>query len=339
MVKMQNETLLTISERTGFSASTVSRVLSGQAEKYRISSRTIELIKNEAERCNYAPSILAQGLRTNKTKTIGFLIPSIENPYFANMANTVIREAKSYGYTVVLVDTMENEDNESQGIASLLSRKVDGILLVPCGRNPAKIEAVNRNDVPVVLIDRYYKDTELSYVCTNNFLGGLEATRYLLSQGHRRIVCIQGTPYSMPVIERDRGYTEALEEIGLGQQAHIAGKDFSIQNGYLETKLALSSTTPPTAVFTQSNTILLGAIKAIRESGLKIPDDISIISFDNNTFLDFLDPAITRVSQPVEEIGILSVKILLQSIDNHSNENTQLQLPPRLIVCNSVKTI
>ncbi len=335
----KKNTIISISERTGFSISTVSRVLSGKAEAARISKSTVETIQQEARRCNYKPSLLAKGLRTNKTNTIGLVIPSIENVYFSNLASTIIRDARSHGYTTVTVDTMENEENERNSVDSLLARNVDGIIVTPCGQDPAWLEEINRHTAPVVLIDRYFNSTELPYVCTDNYQGGYEATRYLLNSGHERILCIQGTPHSMPVRERVRGHLDALRSKGLEDGARIVGDSFSIQNGYLETKLALNAATRPTAIFALSNTILLGAIKAIKESGLRVPDDISIITFDNNTFLDFMDPPITRMSQPVNEIGTLAVKLLIQSINEKHPVDTKLQLQPQLIVCESVANI
>ena len=266
----KKSTIVSISERTGFSVSTVSRVLNGKAELARISKSTVEAIQEEAKRCNYRPSLLAKGLRTSKTDTIGLVIPSMENLYFANLASTIIRDARAYGYTTVTVDTMEDEHNERNGIESLLARNVDGIIVTPCGQDPEWLENINR---------------------------------YLLNNGHENILCIQGTPYSMPVRERVRGYIDALRDKGLDARARIVGDSFSIQNGYLETKLALNSPSRPTAIFALSNTILLGAIKAIKESELVMPDDISAVTFDNNTFLDFIDPPITRMSQPENEIG------------------------------------
>lgn len=117
------ETLVTISKRTGFAISTVSRVLNGQAEKYRISRKTVELILAEARRCDYTPSLLAKGLRMKRTNTLGLLIPQVSNPYFADIASAIIREARSHGYTVMVVDTMENEENEQEGIRTMLSRR------------------------------------------------------------------------------------------------------------------------------------------------------------------------------------------------------------------------
>ncbi|WP_298031059.1 LacI family DNA-binding transcriptional regulator [uncultured Alistipes sp.] len=332
------ETLVTISKRTGFAISTVSRVLNGQAEKYRISSKTVELILEEARRCDYTPSLLAKGLRMKHTNTLGLLIPSVANPYFADISSVVIQEAKSRGYTVMVVDTMENEANEREGIRTMLSRRVDGIVVVPCGQTPEYLEQVNRS-VPVVLIDRYFEQTSLPYVSTDNYCGGMDATRMLLKNGHRNIVCIQGVPYSMPNRQRVRGFLDALAQEGIEGQAAVTGNDFSIQNGYIETKLALNRPDPPTAIFALSNTILLGAVKAIRESGLHIPEDISLVSFDNNPYLDFLVPAITRISQPLEDIGKMAVKLLLESIQEGKRSQTQIQLAPNMILCDSVRPL
>lgn len=296
------ETLVTISKRTGFAISTVSRVLNGQAEKYRISRKTVELILAEARRCDYTPSLLAKGLRMKRTNTLGLLIPQVSNPYFADIASAIIREARSHGYTVMVVDTMENEENEQEGIRTMLSRRVDGIVAVPCGRTPDHLEKVDRS-VPVMLVDRSFERTSLPYACTDNYRGGVEATRILLQSGHRRIACIQGVPHSMPNRRRVQGYLDALRQAGLQEEAIITGDAFSLENGYRQTKLAVDGPDRPTAIFALSNTILLGAVKAIRESGLRIPEDISVVSFDDNPYLDFLVPAITRIGQPVEEIG------------------------------------
>ena len=316
------ETLVTISKRTGFAISTVSRVLNGQAEKYRISRKTVELILAEARRCDYTPSLLAKGLRMKRTNTLGLLIPQVSNPYFADIASAIIREARSHGYTVMVVDTMENEENEQEGI-------------VPCGRTPDHLEKVDRS-VPVMLVDRSFERTSLPYVCTDNYRGGVEATRILLQRGHRRIACIQGVPHSMPNRRRVQGYLDALRQAGLQEEAIITGDAFSLENGYRQTKLAVAGPDRPTAIFALSNTILLGAVKAIRESGLRIPEDISVVSFDDNPYLDFLVPAITRIGQPVEEIGKTAVRLLLESIREEVCCRTQLQLPPERIFRDSV---
>ena len=187
---MKKETLVSIAERSGCSISTVSRVLSGNAAKYRISQRTVARVTEEVKRCNYTPSLLAKGLRTNRTDTIGLLIPNIENSFFANVAGVVIRESRNYNYKVVVVDTQRNEQD---GLSALLARRVDGIIAAPCGNDAALFASVQEGGMPLVLIDRYLPDAGmLSYVTTDNYRGAVMAAEYLLENGHRRIACIQG---------------------------------------------------------------------------------------------------------------------------------------------------
>lgn len=324
------ETLSTMAERLGYSATTISRVLSGKAEKYRISPDTVNAVLREARRCNYSPSVAAQSLRTRRSNTIGLLLPSVANPYFADMASVIITELNSAGYTTIVVDTMESEQRLSESARSLISRQVDGILAVPCGEKGMDLEMLSAQ-IPVVLIDRYYEDTSLPYVTTNNYQGGLDATRHLLSRGHTRISCIQGVQSSMPNKERVRGYVKAMEDEGLAQDIDIIGNEFSVQNGYLETKLLMSRAQRPTAIFALSNTIMLGALKAIREAGLHIPEDVALISFDNNLYMDYMTPSITRISQPVEDMAKLAVKILLDKIKGASNCGSQLRLSPIMV--------
>lgn len=337
---MKKETLVTIAERAECSVSTVSRVLSGHAAKYRISPRTVARVMEEVKRFNYTPSLLAKGLRTNRTDTIGLLIPNIENSFFAQVAGVVIREARSYNYKVVVVDTQEDERNEADGLSALLARRVDGIVAAPCGSDPALFASVQQGGVPLLLIDRYLPGAEqLSYVTTDNYRGAVMATEYLLENGHSRIACIQGTPHSMPVRDRVQGYGDTLRRHGLAERIEVSGEDFSVRNGYLETKLALARTPCPTAIFALSNLILLGVVKAVHESGLRIPEDISVVSFDDNLLFNYLDPAITCIGQPTAEIGALAVKLLIRAIREPEAEPSHLQLPPSLIVRRSVRNL
>ena len=130
-----------------------------------------------------------------------------------------------------------------------------------------------------------------------------------------------------------------MTEEGYEEHIRIVGNEFSIQNGYLETKLLLESANPPTAIFTLSNTITLGALKAIREASLKIPEDISLLSFDNYSYMDYMEPPITRISQPTEDMGKLATKILFDRIDSVPNNTSQLKLSPSLIAKESVASI
>jgi LacI family transcriptional regulator len=337
---MKKETLSSIAQRTHCSVTTVSRVLNGMAQKYRISQTTADHILSEAQNCRYVPSMLAKGLRTNKTETIGLLVPSIENTFFAHIASVIIREAKAFDYKIVVADTEENESDERRDILGLLAHNVDGILSIPCANSPETFLKINSNGTPVVLVDRYFSDNkDLSYVTTDNYKGATMATEYLIQNGHRRILCIQGPPKSTIVEARVNGYIDTLKKYSLADNMMVSGDNFSIQNGYIETKLALNAHPQPTAIFALSNTILLGAIKAIKESNMHIPDDISLISFDDSILFNYLNPAITCINQPSQEIGSLAVKILMKIIKDEQSEPTHLLLPPSLIERHSVKNI
>lgn len=329
-------TLDTIARNTGFSKSTISRVLNNKAYSSRISKETVDIILDEAERCGYTPNLVAKNLRKNHTQTIGLLVPSLSNPYFAEIASVIISEAQKCGYTTLVSDTKEDEELQNSSITTLISRPVDGIIIVPCGNNPAYLEQTNNQCIPVILVDRYYENSPLPYVVTNNFQGGCLATSLLIRNGHRDIACIQGPPTATPNKKRIEGYLSVLKENGLEDGATIVGNEFSVQNGYLETKLLLNNEKRPTAIFALSNTIGLGAIKAIREARLKIPDDISLVSYDNNIYLDYLEPSITRIGQMVDEMGKMAVRLLHESISGHKEIRSQIELSPEMILRESV---
>ncbi|MBQ3711501.1 MAG: LacI family DNA-binding transcriptional regulator [Bacteroidales bacterium] len=331
------ETLASMAVRLGCSQTTISRVLNGKGKKYRISDATVKKVLAEAQRCKYSTSLVAHHLRKNKTESIGLLIPSVANPFFADMASVIISEAHSRNYVTIIVDMQEDGSNQDEALAALLERQVDGVIVVPCADNPTLLEEIDRTVVPVVLVDRYYENIPLSYVTTNNYKGGLLATELMLENRHKRIACVQGFPNAMPTIMRVKGYCDAMEKAGLADNELIVGGEFSTQNGYLETKLLLGENPRPTAIFALSNTILLGAIKAIREAGLKIPEDISVISFDNNRYLDYMVPPIHRIGQPVEDMAILASRILFEKINGNNPEQVRrLALSPKLIAGESV---
>ena len=299
----------------------------------------VDIILNEAERCGYTPNLIAKNLRINKSQTIGLLVPSLANPYFAEIASVIVLESRKYGYTTIVADTMENENMQNAAITNILTRQVDGIIIVPCGSNPAYLEQTNKQCVPIILVDRYYENSPLPYVVTNNFHGGYMATSLLVRNGHKDIACIQGPPAAMTNRKRIAGYMSVLKENRLEDRAIITGNEFSIQNGYLETKLLLNNERRPTAIFALSNNIGLGAIKAIREARLRIPEDISLISFDNYLYLDFLEPPVTRIGQMVDEMGKMAVKLLNESIANHREIKSQIELSPEMIMRESVSPI
>ena len=202
------------------------------------------------------------------------------------------------------------------------------------GESPEMLERISRS-VPVVLIDRYFPDTTLPYVCTDNYYGGLSATRHLIRKGYRNLLAIQGVLTSMPNKERVRGFEDAVRNSGEKNIRYaVTGDGFSSENGYESTMKVLESGNPPDAIFAFSTTIMLGVLTAIREKGLRIPDDIGIISFDNNRFLDYLDPPITRIEQPAPQIGRTATDMLVKMIEGSPTEDSmkgQISIRPFLV--------
>ena len=322
--------IFSISERTGYSASTVSRVLSGKAQKYRISQTAVDIITQEAARSHYQPNLVAQSLRTQKTRTIGLLVPGIENPFFSNLAAILINLLDARGYHTLLADSRESEDEEMQELRMFQSRGVDGIICVPVSATPFVHEEVSRQ-VPLVLIDRYFRDTILPYVCTDNYAGARMATEWLMERGYHRILAIQGVPVSMPNQERVRGFLDTLE--GNPVSFDVAGDAFSVENGFRETLRAFDGHCEPyDAIFAFSATILLGAIQALRQLNLRIGKDVGIVSFDNNGFLEFLEPAITCVEQPLHESSEMAVDMLFSLMEARRQQAPEPETLQRLLL-------
>lgn len=332
---MKRSKLSDISARTGLSVTTVSRVLNGKSKQFRISEKSQHIIHEAVRELHYRPNVVARTLRKNESRTLGLLVPSIENPFFASIAGAVIRRASQYGYPVMLIDTRENPAEEDLAIDTLLERSVDGIIMVPCASEAGRLEAVSR-EKPLVLIDRYFEAADIPYVCTDNFHGAYVATQMLLQAGHKKIMCIRGVPSSVTSRRRVEGYMQALREAGLENEAFVCGDSFSIDNGYTETRRAIESGHGFTAVFALSSTNLLGALSALRESNVSIPQEVSLISFDDNVFLNYLNPSISCVSQPVEEIGVAAVKMLMDKIQSDIPVGPMVEIPPRLITRDSV---
>jgi len=334
-------TLKFIADQLGISVTTVSRTLSGQASRYRISKQTESAVRQLAKEFNFVPNHLARGLRLKKTQTIGLVIPDISNPFFAGIAHEVTLGTRKHGYSIILCDSQEDTALEAQSIALLSSQRVEGIVLCPVGLSSGHLSRFGQHSLPVVLVDRYFPDIPLPYVGADNLSGAKDATRFLIENGHRRIACLQGLRGTSPNEFRLRGYKEALADHQLPvDDSLIAGDSFGEQSGYIETKLLLRTRKDVTAILAFSNLIALGALRALAEEKLRIPDDISIIAFDDQPYAAYLDTPMTTVAQPFSEMGEVAVKLLFDQIQSPQREpKGGILLPTRLIVRRSVRKI
>lgn len=338
-MKSSNVTLKNIADQLNVSVTTVSRVLNGKSDRYRISKETQELINTAAKELNYSPNQLARGLRLKRTNTIGYIIPDISNPFFSSIAKSVEKSARKSGYSILLCDSEENTKIEENLLQLMVDRKVDGLIISPVGLEVNHLLKISQKNIPIVLLDRYFPELNYPFVTSDNYKGALEAVNMIIDYGHRRIACIQGLVNTSPNNDRVRGYIDAHKNHDLSvDKKLIVGDSFGEENGYIETKLLLKQDNPPTALFAVSNLISLGAIRAISEEGLKIPDDISMVSFDDQPYSGFLSTPMTTVSQQNAQIGQIAIKLLIDHIEsNRQLEPKGIFLPTKLISRDSVK--
>lgn len=333
---MKRGTLTELARLTGFSKTTISRVLSGKADEHRVSNETARRILAIHKLMAGETETRAQRLRNNSEMTLGLAVPAISNPFFADLASAIISESHKHGFSVTIFDTQENSAAELEALSEMLGRRVDGIILVPCGERADELESI-KEKAPLLLVDRYFKKSHLPYVASNNFDGGCMAMKQLLEAGHRSILVIEGPSVSVTTRERERGCKAAIRGFGERCDVFYRGNDFSIDNGYLQTRLLGLLQPRPTAIFAMSNTILLGAMQALRELRLRVPDDISIISYDDMQYLDYLNPPITRIAQPLKTIGRTAVKIMIESIAANRPITSQILMSPTLVEKESIR--
>lgn len=335
---MKDVTLNDIAKATSLSKTTISRVLSGKSKDFRIKADTARLVLEKAKELGYNPDALAELSQRPLQFTIGLAVPDLGNPFFASLASIITVEAQKQNFMVSLFDTQEDAALEDAAIKKMKAQKVDGIIVVPCGKNAHQLEKVARY-IPLIQVDRYHEESPLPFVSTNNFKGAYDAMSLLLQCGHRNIVCIQGPPYSITNKERVRGCEKAIADFPAECKMNLLGNEFSVQNGYFETLIMLNKNPRPTAIFAFSNTIMLGALKAVRERHLTVPDDISLISFDDIFFLDYLNPPVTRVAQPLKSIGLAAVRLMAKNIIAGGELHSRLMMAPSIVRRNSVKII
>lgn len=327
-----------IAKKAGLSITTVSRVLNGKAEQYRIGKKSQEKIRAAAKELDYIPNQFAANLKSGRSNTIALIVPSLNNPFFAGIASKINSEIRKYGYITIIGDSDENREIEKAELLQLMSRNIEGLIIVPCGDQWEHIKRLHDQGLPVICIDRYFEGLGIPYVSTDNYGGAYTATKHLIANGHRSIVCIQGVRQSTPNKMRVKGFTDAIKESGISD-CPVVGDDFSLQNGYLETKLLLQQKIRPTAIFSLSNTIALGCMKAFKEESIHIPEDISLITFDDHPYLDYLATPLSCIAQPVSDISKIAVKFLFSKLENQEITTKQVLLKPKIKYRESVKRI
>lgn len=324
-----------LAAKIGVSRTTVSRVMSGHAEKYRISEKTVKLVKEAAELYGLVPNQMAVNLRKQKSDTIGLLVPDLSNPFFANLAHAVEQELRSVGKLMLLSSTNDDTFLEEQTLSLIARRQTDGLIIVPVGIQADHFKSYE--DRPVIFMDRYFEDLNIRHVSSDNRSGAFAATQYLIERGHRKISVIQGLPEAISNMDRVAGYQKAMLEAGLADEIRVVGDGFTTQNGFQSVMQMLESSDRPTALFTLNNLIAVGAMGALTQEGLNIPEDISLLSFDEQPYFELTSPPISTIKQPIAQIASRAVEMLIHRLDGKDVESQKII--PEIIERQSVKDL
>ena len=314
-----------VAEKAGVSITTVSHVIN---ETRYVSDDLKARVFGAMEALNYRPNTLARSLRSGRTRTIGLVIPDISNLFFAEISRKIEDKGFEYGYSVILCNTDDDHAKEKSYIDVLLEKQVDGIIFISAGAAKESIFKPMEVEIPIVVADRDMPSLTSDVVLIDNHKGGYDATRYLLSLNHKRIGCITGPSLATPSALRVEGFKHALEEAGiLIDDSLIKIGNFRYESGELCMRDLLKNANPPTAVFVCNDMMALGAIRAIQESGKRIPEHISLVGFDNIPLSRAVYPALTTMAQPILDMAEMAVDLLVKRIQirqhlkrNHDTE-------------------
>ncbi len=330
-------TLKELAQKLSVSETTISRVLNNKGDDYRISKATQQKIFKAAQAHEFVPNAMARNLRLQRSQTIGLILPDIANPFFAKIGRSVQQEASLHDYHVILFDTDDNLKLEIDGVQLMKQRSVDGLIVAPVGLEFKHLEKLYASGSPFVIIDRIPKETKIPCVVSDNEKGAESAIRYFIQNGHKRIAFIEGIRHSSPNELRKQGYMHALKEAGIEYiPDYVSGNGYGEQNGYQEGKRLLNLDIRPTAIFAVSNMVSLGVLRAMAEAGLSVPEDISLISFDDQPYSPYLATPMTTVAQDPSEMGKVSVDMLIKQIEK-GEYSENVCLPTSLIVRKSVR--
>jgi LacI family transcriptional regulator len=330
-----------IAAKAGVSLTTVSIVLNGRAKDMKISEAMTRKILALGKKMNYRPNHFAKGLRTGKTNTIGLIVDDIANYFFGHLANTVEEEADKLGYTVMFCSSENNEGKSRHILNMLVDKQMDGYIIAPTKAMLPELEKLLKEKKPAVLIDRYYKQLDSSYVTIDNINGSLEAVNYLAKRGHRKIALVTNFTDQLQMIQRMEGYQLGLKKSKILLNQEIIKKipfGLSDENVVKEIKEFIKlNENKIDSIFFTSNNLGVAGLEALRSIGKKIPDDVSVICFDDNDLFRLGIPGISVVSQPIKDIAKKAVEVLIQQINQRSTTVEHIVLKTVMIERESVK--
>ncbi len=330
-------TLKDIAKETNLSVTTVSLVLN--QKPCRISEATRKRILDAAKQLHYRPNQLAVGLVKQRTNTIGLIIPDISNHFYCNLALGLDEEMHEHQCNIILINTGFSSERVVNALHTLEARSVDAIVLTAASVTQQNIteyeQLIQRSSIPIITVDHSYPSLQCSAVQLNNREGAYLATSHLLSFGHTKIACITGPLQSSVTKERLEGYKKAYSDAGVTPpDNYIFSGNYQMMGAKYAASRILHET-DATAIFCFNDVMALGAYQTLRDNNIAVPDDMSIVGFDNIDFSDMLAVPLTTVNQPAYEIGRAAARQALFEIDHPDAKKTTITFEPQLIVRNS----
>ena len=326
-------TMKDVAARAGVSISTVSRVIS---EKIPVNEKTAEKVRKAIRDLNYTPNLLASGLRTKSGKFIGLLVPVIRDPFFAALIDYVDRCVLDNGFNLLLFNTHFDAKYEEHMVDNLLLRHVDGIIVSLVADEIWSTDTLSRINVPVVMMDRVRDTGSFLSATVDNREAGRMAAAYLCDLGHRNIACVCG-PKSIPLaIERLNGFVEGLHDYGISiERNRILSGDFTFESGRAAGHKITSEMASVTAVWAQNDLMACGVIQGLKDNGIEIPNDISVMGMDNLENSVRVSPPLTTISQPIQAMAEKAVELILQKRSPETSSG--IILTPELVVRESTR--
>jgi LacI family transcriptional regulator len=319
-------TIRDVAERAGVSPMTASRVLSGAGYS---SSEAREAVQRAAAELGYRPNTIARALVQGATRTVGLVVGDVENPFFATLARVIADALEERGYTLLLTNSDEDPAREARLVDALRGRQVDGLIVAPSAGAGRHLAAAVAGGVSLVQVDRAVRGLAADVVLVDNAHGAEVAVGHLAGLGHARIACVTDPVGLGSSRERVAGYRKAIGAHGLEPLVFQAA-GVTQEHGLAASQEALA--VRPTALFTASNFMTLGAMRAIREAGLAIPADVALIGFDDLDWTTLVDPPLTVVAQPVAELGRVAAELLLERLDGEMAPPRRVRLRTSLVV-------
>ncbi len=320
-------TIVEVARRAGVSVSTVSHVVN---RTRHVSPATARLVNEAIDQVGYLPNTLARSLKRASTSSVGLAISAISNPYFSDIICALEAECARLGLMVFLSDTQDDEDSELAVVQALHQRRVDGVILAPSAAPRRTLDYLAKNRLPCVLIDRL-SDDRFDQVGVENISAMRSLIDHVASFGHRRIGFVAGQPGFATTLERIEGFRVALAAHGIDFVPHyVVTGSATTASATASTHALLSLPVPPTALVTGNNLATIGAVRAIRERGMSVPSDLSVVGFDDFEWADCFEPRLTLIAQPCVEIARQAATLLAERIASSERRPQTVRLEPTL---------